>query len=64
MIRPFAGSTITNIVLDKIKQSNAPLDNIYLSAYDQELKDIANFEEIKDLIWKLFFYQIVNAYEK
>lgn len=46
MIRPFAGTTITNIVLQKLKESNAPLSNIYLSAYDEELKDIANFESV------------------
>jgi CMP-N-acetylneuraminic acid synthetase len=46
MVRPFAGTSITNIVLRKLKLSNAPLDNIYLSAYEGELKDLANFENI------------------
>lgn len=46
MIRPFAETTITNIVLNKLKKSDAPLNNIYLSSYEQELKDIAYMEEV------------------
>ena len=58
MIRSFAGSTITNIVLNKMKESKAPNSNIYLSAYEQKLKEIAISEGVnifdrseKSAIW-------------
>ena len=42
MIRPFGGSTLTEITLKKLKESKLiPDQNIYLSAYDEPLKDIA-----------------------
>jgi len=41
MVRPFAGSTLTEITLRKLAQSDCiPTENIYLSAYEPELKEI------------------------
>lgn len=41
MVRPFAGSTLTEITLRKLAQSDyIPTENIYLSAYEPELKKI------------------------
>jgi CMP-N-acetylneuraminic acid synthetase len=41
MVRPFAGSTLTEITLRKLAQSDyIPTENIYLSAYEPELKEI------------------------
>lgn len=43
MLRPFAGSTLTDILLDKLKFSQIiPKENIFFSAYEQELKDVAH----------------------
>jgi CMP-N-acetylneuraminic acid synthetase len=43
MLRPFAGSTLTDILLDKLKFSQViPKKNIFFSAYEQELKDVAH----------------------
>ena len=43
MIRPFCGTTLMDILINKIKQSKIiPLQNFYLSIHDQELIDIAN----------------------
>ncbi len=46
MIKPFAGSTLTEIVLSKIKKTIAPQQNIYFSAYEDELKEIAKLHNI------------------
>lgn len=41
MIRPFAGTTLIDILLDKLKSSKViPSDKIYFSVYEPELKDI------------------------
>jgi len=43
MLRPFAGTTLVDILFEKLKKSNViPKKNIYLSSYEQELKDVAN----------------------
>ena len=43
MVRPFAGSTLTEITLRKLAESEyIPTQNIYLSAYESELKEIGN----------------------
>ena len=42
MIRPFAGTTLLDICLDKIVQSDIPKKNFYASLYDDELKEVAN----------------------
>ena len=42
MIRPFAGTTLTDIALKKVKQCKTfPFGNFYLSAWEPELKQIA-----------------------
>jgi CMP-N-acetylneuraminic acid synthetase len=42
MIRPFAGTTLVDILFDKIGNSTViPKENVYFSAHDNELKDIA-----------------------
>ena len=42
MIRPFAGSNLIDILFKKLKNSSViPKDNIYFSAWDEELKVIA-----------------------
>lgn len=42
MIKPFAGTTLVNILLDKLNQSELIDPNqVYLSLYEDELKDIA-----------------------
>jgi len=42
MIKPFAETTLTDIALEKIKQCKAfPLKNFYLSAWEGELRNIA-----------------------
>jgi N-acylneuraminate cytidylyltransferase len=46
MIKPFNGSTLLDILLTKLTYSNIPNQNIYLSAYENELKDIANKHSI------------------
>ena len=47
MTRSFAGSTLVDILFEKLKQSTIiPQNQIYFSAYEQELKDIANKHSI------------------
>ena len=42
-IRPFADTTLTDIVVEKVKQCKSfPIKNFYLSVYEKELIDIAN----------------------
>ena len=42
MLRPFAGTTLTDILFKKLKSSKViPKNNIYFSAWEQELKDVA-----------------------
>jgi CMP-N-acetylneuraminic acid synthetase len=42
MIKPFAGTTLTDIFLQKIKKCKSfPIDNFYFSAYEPELQNIA-----------------------
>lgn len=42
MLRPFAETTLTDILLDKLSQSTIlPKSNIYFSAYEDELKEVA-----------------------
>lgn len=41
MTRPFAGTTLVDILFNKLKQSSIiPYKNIYFSVYEDELKDI------------------------
>ena len=43
MIRPFADTTLVDILFEKLKSSKIiPTKNIIFSAYEQELKEIAN----------------------
>lgn len=42
MIKPFAGSNLFGIVLDKLLESNIPSDQIYASVYEDELFEEAN----------------------
>lgn len=47
MIRPFCGTTLVDILIEKVKTSKViPLDNFYLSVYDQELIEIAKLHGI------------------
>jgi len=47
MIKPFAGTTLTDIFMEKIKQCKSfPLENFYLSACEQELVDIGNKHKV------------------
>jgi CMP-N-acetylneuraminic acid synthetase len=42
MLKPFAGSTLVDILFEKLKNlKNIPQSNIFFSAYEQELKDVA-----------------------
>ena len=42
MLRPFAETTLVDILFEKLKSSKViPLDNIYFSAYEDELKQVA-----------------------
>ena len=42
MIKPFSGSTLTEILIEKIKSSKIiPIDNFYLSVHEEELIDLA-----------------------
>lgn len=42
MIRDFAGTTLVDILFEKLKQSNVfKIEDVYFSAYENELKDIA-----------------------
>jgi len=41
MIRPFCGTTLVDILIEKVKQSSIiPYENFYLSVHDEELMDI------------------------
>ena len=43
MLKPFAGTTLVDILLKKLKTSTIiPLNNIYFSVYEQELKEVAD----------------------
>jgi CMP-N-acetylneuraminic acid synthetase len=47
MIRPFSGTTLVDILFDKLSNSSViPKSNIYFSAYEDELKDIGNKHEM------------------
>jgi N-acylneuraminate cytidylyltransferase len=42
MLRPFADTTLTEILFEKLKSSQVvSMDNVYFSAWEQELKDVA-----------------------
>ena len=42
MLRTFAGTTLMDIIVEKIlKSSIIPKDNFYLSVYEPELKEVA-----------------------
>jgi CMP-N-acetylneuraminic acid synthetase len=48
MIRPFCGSNLLEILIDKIKTSNViPIQNFYLSVCDEELVNIAKNNGVK-----------------
>ena len=48
MIRPFCGSNLLEILIDKIKTSNViPIENFYLSVCDEELVNIAKNKGVK-----------------
>lgn len=47
MIKPFADTTLVDILIEKVKQSNViPTENFYLSVNDQELIDIADRHKV------------------
>ena len=47
MLRSFAGTTLVDILFEKLKSSTIiPQENIYFSAYEQELKKVANKHSI------------------
>lgn len=47
MIKPFAGTTLTDIFLEKVKQCKSfPIENFYLSVHEPELKDIGYNHEV------------------
>ena len=47
MIKPFAGTTLTDIFLEKVKQCKSfPIENFYLSVHEPELKDIGYKHEV------------------
>ena len=47
MLRPFSGTTLTDILFKKLKSSKViPKNNIYFSAWEQELKDVAKKHDI------------------
>ena len=47
MLRPFAGTTLTDILFKKLKHSTIiPKNQVYFSAFEQELKDTANKHSI------------------
>jgi CMP-N-acetylneuraminic acid synthetase len=47
MLRPFAGTTLVDILFKKLKNSTIiPQENIYFSAYEQELKEVATKHSI------------------
>ena len=47
MIKPFGGSSLAEIAINKIKRSVFPDENFYLSVRDQELIDMADQNNIK-----------------
>jgi len=47
MLKPFAGTTLTDILFNKLKSlKNIPLKNLYFSAYEKELKEVAKKHNI------------------
>ncbi len=46
VINPFAGSTLVEVAIEKIKESIFPTENLYLSARDPELLEIADNHNI------------------
>tara|TARA_R110002153_G_scaffold224527_1_gene377216 strand:- start:4299 stop:4979 length:681 start_codon:yes stop_codon:yes gene_type:complete len=47
MLRPFANTTLVDILFKKLKSSKIiPLENIHFSAYEKELKEVANKHNI------------------
>ena len=47
MLRPFAGTTLVDILFEKLKSSKViPENNIYFSAYEDELKEVGNKHNI------------------
>ena len=47
MLRSFAGTTLVDILFEKLKSSTIiPQENIYFSAYEQELKEVATKHSI------------------
>lgn len=47
MLKPFANTTLTDILFNKLKSlKNIPLKNIYFSAYEKELKEVAKKHNI------------------
>jgi CMP-N-acetylneuraminic acid synthetase len=59
MSRPFADSTLLDIGISKLVESNMiPNANIYVSLYEQELKDIASRYPVPDQI------ELVSVEEK
>ena len=48
MLRPFAGTTLVDILFKKLKSSKViPKENIYFSAYEDELKEVGKNHDIK-----------------
>ena len=48
MLRPFAGTTLIDILLEKLKNSKViPQENLLFSVYEPELKEVANKHGIK-----------------
>lgn len=50
MTKPFCGSTLTDLVLQKLLACNIPKEQIYLSVHENELKDIGKNYPIR--IWE------------
>ena len=55
MILPFADSSLTEISIEKIKKTNFPLSNFYISARDQEIIDLCNKHGVK------YYYRSENS---
>ena len=47
MLRPFAGTSLFDICLKKIKNTKIPLENFRASVYEQELIDVCNKNGLK-----------------
>jgi CMP-N-acetylneuraminic acid synthetase len=48
MLRPFAGTTLFELVLDKLIESEViPNSNIYASVHEEELRDIASKKDVR-----------------